>query len=95
MKPNAKQLKGKKEKINTPLEGVQKHRYGVKLGNAHDCRRLLSKQINGVLKGQCSSETLRVVSYAVSVLLKTLEQGSLEERIGILERKFTEQGGIK
>ena len=85
-------MDAEKEKNNDPLGGMRRHRYGVKLGNAQDCRRLLSKQVNAVLKGECSQETLRVVSYAVSVLLKTFEQSEFAEKLKNLEKILGGEG---
>lgn len=53
-----------------------------------DCRgvvKLISETINQVRKGQLDPRIANAVGYLSAVLIKAVEQGDLEQRIGELE----------
>jgi len=69
-------------------EGKAKRHRGVRLQTASDIRRLLAKMINGTLRDEVSSDKLRAISYATSMLLKSVELGELTDRLEKIERRI-------
>jgi hypothetical protein len=55
------------------------------LGNTTDVSALLATSINQLLRRQLDPRIANAVGYLSSVLIRSLEQGSLEERIAKLE----------
>ena len=64
---------------------------GVYIRNPSDARRLLSRMINDCCMEKVKTDTLRAVSYAVSVLMKIFETDELDKRVAELERKRNEK----
>jgi hypothetical protein len=75
-----------KKESPAPPRGKPGRRPGVVIKTAHDVRRLLSRLTNQVLREEANKDTLRVVAYAATVILKSIEQGQLTDRIAELER---------
>jgi hypothetical protein len=61
---------------------------GVRLNKPQDVRRLLSRLVNQVISGDMETDTLRAITYACSMILKSLETGELSERLKTLEEKL-------
>jgi len=85
-KENEKKQKVKKKSRKTPPPSKR----GIRLKGPKDCIRLLGRLINKVLvaddEGRAKAEgQLRVVSYAMSNLLKAYEYSELQDRIGKIE----------
>ena len=74
-----------KNKRNPP-QGTKKR--GVRLNRPHDVRRLLSRLINQALVGEIETDLLRAISYASSMVLKSLELGELSERLSKIEENL-------
>jgi hypothetical protein len=55
------------------------------LGNTTDVSALLATSINQLLRRQLDPRIANAVGYLSSVLLRSLEQGSIEERLAKLE----------
>ena len=55
------------------------------LGNANDVSILLGESINQVRRGQLDPRVANTVGYMTSVLLRVLEQGSIEDRLNKIE----------
>jgi len=55
------------------------------LGNAEEVASLLANSINQLRRGQLDPRVANSVGYLASVLLRALEQGSVEERLAQLE----------
>ena len=64
---------------------AKKFKRAVRLNRPQDVRRLLSRLVNQVLKGEVEPEVLRVVTYASQTILKSLEVGELAERLDKIE----------
>jgi hypothetical protein len=69
-----------------PPRGRPGRRPGILLRNPQDVRRLLARLINQVMRQEQDKEVLRAISYSCTVLLKSIEQGDLTDRIAGLER---------
>ncbi len=61
---------------------------GVRLNKPQDVRRLLSRLINQTLAGSLEPDVLRCITYATSMILKSLEIGELEQRLSQIEEKL-------
>jgi len=55
------------------------------LRNTQDVATLLAESINQVRRGQLDPRTANTIGFLAGVLLKTLEQGSIAERLAHLE----------
>ena len=63
---------------------------GVRLNKPQDVRRLLSRLINEALAAdEPETELLRAVTYASSLILKTIEIGEMNDRLDRIERKLS------
>ena len=61
---------------------------GVRLNKPQDVRRLLSRLINQAMVGEIDLDLLRGVTYASSMVLKSLELGEFSDRLDEVERKM-------
>lgn len=61
---------------------------GVRLNSPQAIRRLLSKLINQAINGEIDVDLLRGVTYAASMVLKSLETGELSERLKAIEERL-------
>ena len=61
---------------------------GVRLNKPQDVRRLLSRLVNQTISGKMETDSLRAITYACSMILKSLETGELSERIAQMEEKI-------
>jgi hypothetical protein len=61
---------------------------GVRLNKPQDVRRLLSRLINQAMRGEIDVDLLRAVTYASSMILKSLEVGELSDRLGEIEKRY-------
>ena len=55
------------------------------LGNTNDVSVLLGESINQVRRGQLDPRVANAIGYLASVLLRALEQGSIEDRLKKIE----------
>jgi hypothetical protein len=55
------------------------------LGNTNDVSALLGESINQVRRGQLDPRVANALGYLTSVLLRALEQGSIEDRLNKIE----------
>ena len=55
------------------------------LGNTTDVSALLSDSINRLRRGQLDPRVANAMGYLTSVLLRSLEQGPIEERLAKIE----------
>ena len=55
------------------------------LGNTNDVSTLLGESINQVRRGQLDPRVANALGYLTSVLLRALEQGSIEDRLKKIE----------
>src|SRR5580704_3847589 len=55
------------------------------MGNATDVSALLSDSINRLRRGQLDPRVANALGYLTSVLLRSLEQGPIEERLAKIE----------
>ncbi len=55
------------------------------LGNTVDVSALLSDSINRLRRGQLDPRVANAMGYLTSVLLRSLEQGPVEERLAMIE----------
>jgi hypothetical protein len=55
------------------------------LGNTTDVSALLSDSINRLRRGQLDPRVANAIGYLTSVLLRSLEQGPIEERLAKIE----------
>jgi len=78
------------ETINN-TNSLVKRRRGVSLKKPAHVRKLLSKLINQAIHEEITLEMLRVVSYASSMLLKSMEISDLEERLASLEGRLSDE----
>ena len=61
---------------------------GVRLNKPQDVRRLLSRLVNQTISGNMETDTLRAITYACSMILKSLEVGELSDRLTKIEEKL-------
>ncbi len=61
---------------------------GVRLNKPQDIKRLLSRLINQAISGKINTDLLRAVTYAASMILKSLEVGELSERLKSIEERY-------
>lgn len=55
------------------------------LADTRDVSKFLAQSINQLLRGQLDSKVANALGYVASVLLRSFEQGRLEERLANLE----------
>ena len=60
------------------------------LGNTTDVSALLSDSINRLRRGQLDPRVANAMGYLTSVLLRSLEQGPVEERLAKIESTLAE-----
>ena len=63
----------------------------IRLSNPNMVRRLLSRTINQLLKGEIQTDKARCIGYLSSVLLKSLEVEELEARITEIENQVLKE----
>lgn len=68
--------------------GGPKRIRGIQIRSPAHLGKLLNELINKVLKGQLSTEELRAVVYASSILLKCFESSDFAKRLDALEAKI-------
>jgi len=61
---------------------------GVRLSKPQDVRRLISRLVNQTIGGDMETDTLRAITYACSMILKSLETGELSERLKTIEERY-------
>jgi len=61
---------------------------GVRLNRPQDVRRLLSRLVNQTISGNMETDSLRAITYACSMILKSLETGELSERLKVIEEQL-------
>lgn len=61
---------------------------GVRLNKPQNVRRLLARLVNQTISGDMETDTLRAITYACSMILKSLETGELSERLKTLEERL-------
>jgi len=65
-------------------------RRGVRLNKPQDVRRLLSSLINDAIAAdEPDTDLLRAITYACSMILKTIEIGEMSDRLDRIERKLS------
>jgi hypothetical protein len=65
------------------------------LGNTLEVSALLADSINQLRRGQLDSRVANALGYLTSVLLRSLEQGPLEERMAKIEAALAENAASK
>lgn len=65
-----------------------KNQRGVRLNKPQDVRRLLSRLVNETISGKMETDRLRAITYACSMILKSLETGELAERLLKIEERL-------
>ena len=76
------------ENTNESETPPPKRRRGVILKSAFDVRRLLNKIINEIRNEEVTTDIARCQAYLCQILLKSMEQSELEERLTALEDKI-------
>ena len=63
-------------------------RRAVPLRNARDARRLVSRLINEVRRGEIESQTAARIGYLISIYLKSVETDELAQRLDRIEKRL-------
>lgn len=61
---------------------------GVRLNSPQSVRRLLSRLINQCIRGEINTDLLRAITYASSMILKSLELAELSDRLERIEKEL-------
>ena len=67
----------------------------VRLKTVGDVSQFLAKLINEVRRGEINERTATKLGYLANILVSTIKDAELEERIQRLERKFGVEGESK
>jgi len=86
-----KRRKTKDKKPDKPLVLLPKRRYTpIHLRNAYDCRLYLSRIINKVEHFELDPKIANCIANLVNVLLRSLNEGEIADRLKVLERFMDE-----
>ena len=66
----------------------------VRLRTGLDCQRALAQVFNGLRRGELKETRARTLTYILSVAIRGVELGNLDERLRVLEAKSQEHGSL-